>query len=72
MIWEALLENESMKNIKEYAWQDDEKITATKAEMKKPSFKYKVTKMAEIKKLQEEVQDLHDQKRTRNEEVVAH
>ena len=49
-----------------------EKITAEKAEMKKLSFQEKVTKMVEVKQLQQEVQALCDQERTREMEVEAH
>ena len=43
-----------------------------KAEMKKLSLQEKVTKIVEIKQLQQEVQDLWDQEGTRNEEVEVH
>ena len=51
-MWEVLMEDENMEKIKENAWQAGEKITTKKEEMKKLSFKEKVTKMAEIKQLQ--------------------
>ena len=54
-MWEAFLEDETREKIKENAQKADEKIIATRVEMKKLSFKEKVTKMVEIKQLQHEV-----------------
>ena len=54
MIWEALLEDETIENIRESVWQVDERFIATKAEMKKLPFKEKLIKMADIKRLQYE------------------
>ena len=48
-MWEVLLEDETRENIKENAWQVDEKITAVKSEMKKFLLKENLTKIAEIK-----------------------
>ena len=44
----------------------------TKAYMKNLPFKEKVTKMDEIKQLEQEFQALHDQEQTREAEVEAH
>ena len=72
MIWESLLEDDTGEKIKENAWQADNKITMTNPKMKKLPLKEKVTNIVEIKQLQQEVQALHDQEWTRNEEVVAY
>ena len=51
MIWEALLEYETAKNIRATAQQEDEKISVAKSEMKKLPFQEKVIKMEKIKQL---------------------
>ena len=71
MTWEFLLENEAVEKIKEDARQADLKITTVKADMKKLSIKEKIAKVVELKQLQQEVKNLHDQEQKRNEEVVA-
>ena len=72
MIWEVLLEYETGEKIRESTRQAEEKIIATKVEMKKLPFQEKVMKMVEIKQLQQEVQALCDQEWTREAEVEAH
>ena len=71
-MWEALLEDETMENIREYAWKANDKIIVVKAEMIKISLKDKVANVSEVNHLQQEVQVLRDQERTRNYEVAAH
>ena len=59
--WELLLEDEAVEKTKEDAWQDDLKIIAVKADMKKLSIKEKIAKVVELKQLQQQVKTLHDQ-----------
>ena len=68
-MWESLLEDDIVEKIREDAWKANEKIIVVKTEMKKFPLKDKVTKMAEIKQLQQEVQALCDQERTREAEM---
>ena len=60
MMREVLLEDETREKIKESGRQVDEKITRAKLEMKKLSLKERVTKIVEIKQLQQEFQALSD------------
>ena len=50
----------------------DEKISTAKVEMRKLPLQEKVTKNAEIKRLQQEVQTLHEQEQSREVEVETH
>ena len=54
-IWGVLLEDETTKNIRQSTREADEKISTAKAKMKKLPLQEKVTKNAEIKRLQQEV-----------------
>ena len=72
MIWEALLEDATIGNIRENVHKAKDKIIVVKEEMKKIPFQEKVSKMAEIKQLQQELQALHEQERTREAEVETH
>ena len=54
MIWEAILEDATVEMIRASMRKSDKKISVAKAKMKKFSFQEKVTKMAEIKQLQQE------------------
>ena len=66
-----LLEDETEEKIRENVCKAKEKVAAEKVEMNKLSFQEKVTKMAEIKQLQQEFQDLCEQERTREINMEA-
>ena len=59
-IWGALLEDETVEEIRCSSREADEKINTAKAKMKKLVLQQKVTKNVEIKRLQQEVQTLHE------------
>ena len=72
MMWEVLLEDETMEKIKEYAPQADLKITTVNAYMKNLLIKERITKVTELKQLQQEEKTLPDQDKKRNDEVTEH
>ena len=63
MMWEVLLEDETVENINEDVRQDNLKIIVVKEDMKKLSIKERITKVTELKRLQHEVKTLYDQEK---------
>ena len=70
MMWEVLMEEDIMEKIKEYARQYDLKITIVKVDMKKLSIKERITNIAELKQLQQEVENLYEKEQKRNDDVT--
>ena len=67
-----LPEDDIGQKIKVDAHQVNQKITIVKEEMKKLSLQENVTKMDEMKQLQQEAQAIHDRECTRNDEMETY
>ena len=70
--WEFILEDEVVEKIKEDAWKTNLNITTVKEDMKKLSIKERITKVVELKQLQQEVKTLCKQEQKRNDEMTKH
>ena len=70
-MWGLLLEDETTTKFAEEPHHANLKIVMVMADMKKMPLKEKITKVSELKQLQQEVQTLYDQERKINDEFTT-
>ena len=70
MTWEHLIDDEIAKQLAKKAWKADLQVLVVKVEIKKFPTNEKITKGAELKKLQDKARTLHDQEIMHNKETT--